>query len=200
MPRLPSRPAPRSRRWARRCGWHRTTCARRSTWPTSWLSPPEVRWSTAGWSPPAARTAEGVFRDAGKRCLTNRLVRQIVYSMVRRRSQATQSAASPRARKVTKAVSALQQTPAAGRLSADAGAVTGASEVWQARIGRDLAEQLRADAEVLGLDGRTDIVKAALGLLHRQAAEERVGRSGGGFYGASAPPLPLGVDPADDGA
>jgi hypothetical protein len=72
--------------------------------------------------------------------------------------------------------------------------------VWQARIGRDLAEQLRADAEVLGLDGRTDIVKAALALLHRQAAEERMARSVDEFYGDSPPPLPLGVDPADDGA
>jgi hypothetical protein len=77
---------------------------------------------------------------------------------------------------------------------------TGSSEVWQARIGRDLAEQLRADAEVLGLDGRTDIVKAALGLLHRQAAEERMARSVDEFYGDSAPPLPLGVEPVDDGA
>lgn len=76
---------------------------------------------------------------------------------------------------------------------------SGPSEVWQARIGRDLAEQLRADAEVLGLDGRTDIVKAALGLLHRQAAEERMAQSVDEFYGGSTPPLPLGVDPADDG-
>jgi hypothetical protein len=76
----------------------------------------------------------------------------------------------------------------------------GVSEIWQARIGRDLAEQLRADAEVLGLDGRTDIVKAALGLLHRQAAEERMAQSVDEFYGESTPPLPLGVTPADDGS
>jgi hypothetical protein len=72
--------------------------------------------------------------------------------------------------------------------------------VWQARIGRDLAEQLRADAEVLGLDGRTDIVKAALSLLHRHAAEERMAQSVDEFYGTSTPPLPLGVAPADDGS
>ncbi len=75
-----------------------------------------------------------------------------------------------------------------------------ASEVWQARIGRELAEQLRADADVLGLDGRTDIVKAALALLHQQAAEERMARSVADFYGDAPPPLPLGVEPADDGA
>lgn len=75
-----------------------------------------------------------------------------------------------------------------------------ASEVWQARIGRDLAEQLRADAEVLGLEGRTDIVKAALALLHRRAAEERMARSVDDFYGDTPAPLPLGVEPPDDRA
>lgn len=73
-----------------------------------------------------------------------------------------------------------------------------ASEVWQARIGRDLAEQLRADAAVLGLEGRTDIVKAALALLHRRAAEELMARSVENFYGDTTPPLPLGVHPPDD--
>lgn len=41
-------------------------------------------------------------------------------------------------------------------------ATTGASEVWQARIAHELASQLRADSEVLGLDGRTDIVYLGL--------------------------------------
>ena len=75
-----------------------------------------------------------------------------------------------------------------------------ASEVWQARIGSDLAEQLRADAEVLGLAGRTDIVKAALTLLHRRAAEERMARAVDDFYGDAPAPLPLGVMPPDDSA
>src|SRR5664280_247794 len=56
-------------------------------------------------------------------------------------------------------------------------ATTGATEVWQARIGHDLAATLRADSEVLGLHGRTEIVKAALELLHRQAAEQRMALS-----------------------
>lgn len=77
------------------------------------------------------------------------------------------------------------------------GGTTGRSEVWQARIGAELAEQLRSDAEVLGLDGRTDIVKAALELLHRRAAQERMARSLDEYYGDSAPPLPLGVIPPD---
>lgn len=74
---------------------------------------------------------------------------------------------------------------------------TGSTEVWQARIGREFAAQLQQDAEVLGLGGRTDIVKAGLQLLHRRAAEERMARSVEAFYQDSAPPLPIGVPPDD---
>lgn len=73
---------------------------------------------------------------------------------------------------------------------------TRSSETWQARITHDRAAQLRRDAEVLGLDGRTEIVKAALELLHRRAAEERMARSVDAFYGDTQPPLPIGVRPA----
>ena len=73
---------------------------------------------------------------------------------------------------------------------------TGASETWQARISHELAAQLRDDAEVLGLDGRTEIVKAALELLHKRAAEERMARSVDTFYAGNEPPLPIGVRPA----
>lgn len=73
---------------------------------------------------------------------------------------------------------------------------TGASETWQARITHDLAAQLRDDAELLGLDGRTEIVKAALELLHRRAAEERMARSVDDFYVGQEIPLPIGVRPA----
>jgi hypothetical protein len=71
--------------------------------------------------------------------------------------------------------------------------IRGPSEVWQARIGSDLAAQLRADAEVLGLTGRTEIVKAALELIHRQAAEQRMAKSVDDFYRGATPPLPWGV-------
>ena len=47
------------------------------------------------------------------------------------------------------------------------------------------------------MDGRTDIVKAALEMLHRRAAEERMARSVHGFYDGETPPLPIGVA-ADD--
>lgn len=75
---------------------------------------------------------------------------------------------------------------------------TGATEVWQARIGHEFAAQLHEDAQILGLDGRTDIVKAALQLLHRRAAEEHMARSVDTFYAGTTPPLPIGVLP-DDG-
>ncbi len=70
---------------------------------------------------------------------------------------------------------------------------TGSSETWQARITHELAAQLRDDAELLGLDGRTEIVKAALELLHKQAAEERMARSVDSFYAGREPALPIGV-------
>ena len=73
---------------------------------------------------------------------------------------------------------------------------TGASETWQARITHELAAQLRDDAELLGLEGRTEIVKAALELLHRRAAEERMARSVDSFYAGREPALPVGVRPA----
>ena len=72
-------------------------------------------------------------------------------------------------------------------------AIPGGTEVWQARISRDLAAQLQADSEVLGLSGQTEIVKAALQLLHERAAEERMARSVDEFYGDEEPPLPVGV-------
>lgn len=72
----------------------------------------------------------------------------------------------------------------------------GASEVWQARIDHELAAQLRADSQILGLDGRTEIVRAALQLLHQRAAEERMARDVDDFYAGQAPPLPIGVRPA----
>lgn len=80
---------------------------------------------------------------------------------------------------------------------------TGASEVWQARIDLDLAAELRADATVLGLSGRTEMVRAALRLLHQRAAEERMARSVDDFYHGALPPLPVGVRraaPADGDA
>lgn len=69
------------------------------------------------------------------------------------------------------------------------------SEVWQARIGVDLADQLRSDAELLGLAGRTEIVKEGLRLLHQHAAQERMARDVADYYGESTPARPIGVRP-----
>lgn len=77
---------------------------------------------------------------------------------------------------------------------------TKVTEVWQARIGNELATQLRADSEVLGLHGRTDIVKAGLEMLHRRAAAQRMANSVDDFYRGSTPDLPIGVQAADDEA
>jgi hypothetical protein len=74
--------------------------------------------------------------------------------------------------------------------------ITGVSETWQARITHELAAELRNDAEVMGLESRTDVVKAGLKLLHQRAAEERMARSVDAFYGDREPPLPIGVRPA----
>ena len=70
------------------------------------------------------------------------------------------------------------------------------------RGGRERDAQLRDDARLLGLDGRTEIVKAALELLHQRAAEERMARSVDRFYAHHQPELPVGVRPGrrDDGA
>lgn len=62
--------------------------------------------------------------------------------------------------------------------------------------GEDVEEhqsRLHRDAGVLGLEGRTEIVKAALDLLPRRAAEERMARSLADFYGKVSPPRPVGL-------
>jgi hypothetical protein len=72
------------------------------------------------------------------------------------------------------------------------------TNVWQARINYAFATELYADAEVLGLTNRTEIVKAALELLHQHAAELRMARGVERFYGAGPIPLPDGVVPLDE--
>jgi hypothetical protein len=77
---------------------------------------------------------------------------------------------------------------------------SGASpQIWQARVPAELARMLLDDARVLGLTGRSDVVRAGLHLLHREALEERMARDIDNFYGDETPPLPVGVLP-DDGS
>jgi len=75
---------------------------------------------------------------------------------------------------------------------------SGTTEIWQARVPADLARLLLDDARILGLKGRSEVVRAALQLLHQEAREERMAQEIDAFYGAEAAPLPTGVV-ADDG-
>lgn len=119
----------------------------------------------------------------------------------RRRITAPKARASAVARAAQRAAAQKQ----AGKTARQAGppepepdaAATGPSELWQARIGRQFGAQLLDDADVLGLSNRTEIVRAALELLHRHAAEVRMAESIREFYGDEAPPLPTGVVPFD---
>ena len=63
------------------------------------------------------------------------------------------------------------------------------SEVWQARLSKQDADELRNDLETLGLRSRSDLIKAGLQLLHRQAAEERMAAGVSEFYGDQPVPL-----------
>ncbi|PZF82813.1 ribbon-helix-helix protein, CopG family [Jiangella anatolica] len=67
------------------------------------------------------------------------------------------------------------------------------SEIWQARIPAQLARDLEKDAEVLGLEGRSEIVREALTRLHRQALQERMAVEIADYYGGEQAPLPDGV-------
>lgn len=62
--------------------------------------------------------------------------------------------------------------------------------MWQAGIKRDA--QLHADTDVLGLDGRTDIVTAALAPSHRSAAEQRMENSVDELCGTTSRRYPSG--------
>ncbi len=68
------------------------------------------------------------------------------------------------------------------------------SEVWQARIPTKLARDLEQDAEVFGLNGRSEIVREALTMLHRRADEQRMADGIAEYYGGKQAPLPAGID------
>lgn len=67
------------------------------------------------------------------------------------------------------------------------------SEIWQARIPSQLARELEKDAEVLGLEGRSEIVREALARLHKVAAAQRMADEIDKYYGGEQAPLPDGV-------
>jgi hypothetical protein len=64
----------------------------------------------------------------------------------------------------------------------------------QARIDSEFAKTLmERDAVVLGLDGPSELVRAGLRLVHRQAQEQEMADSYAAFYGEKTAPLPAGV-------
>ena len=68
----------------------------------------------------------------------------------------------------------------------------------QARIDASFARELVGhDAAVLGLDGPSELVRAGLRLLHRQAREMDLAAAYDEFYDGQAAPLPPGVAAAD---
>jgi len=87
--------------------------------------------------------------------------------------------------------------PAGTTGSASPVAVSGASEVWRARVTHELSAELVEDMTVLGLDSKTEAVRAALALLHRHAAEVRMAQGVRDYYGGQEVPLPTGVVPFD---
>ena len=66
----------------------------------------------------------------------------------------------------------------------------GPTVLWQARVPRELAHDLEDDMRVLGLEGQSDTIRAALRLLHVRAREVSVGREYEEFYAGERAPLP----------
>lgn len=56
--------------------------------------------------------------------------------------------------------------------------------IVQARLSASDVEQLDRDSETLGLQSRSDAVRAGLRLLHRQARYSRLGQDYDDFYGS----------------
>ncbi|MEU4161276.1 hypothetical protein [Actinoplanes sp. NPDC026670] len=91
-----------------------------------------------------------------------------------------------------------QQDAAANRVTETTGvAAAPPSDVWQARVSRELSAKLLEDAEFLGLASKTEVVKAALELLHRHATEIRMAEGVKAYYEGERAPLPAGVVPFD---
>ncbi len=64
--------------------------------------------------------------------------------------------------------------------------------MWSFRLPAEEAEQTTADAEYLGLD-RTETVRRALRLLHREVEAQRAAQEISDFYGGDEAPLPDGL-------
>jgi hypothetical protein len=70
--------------------------------------------------------------------------------------------------------------------------------IMQARVDVVFArELLERDAEILGLDGASELVREGLRLVHRRASEMAMVAAYDEFYGGEPAPLPDGVLAAD---
>jgi len=59
----------------------------------------------------------------------------------------------------------------------------------QARVPRETAVHVAADAEVLGLDGVSDVIREGLRLVHRRAALVGLAQEYDDFYGGEPAPV-----------
>ena len=79
-----------------------------------------------------------------------------------------------------------------------AAADKGGTVVLQARVDAEFArELLEHDANVLGLESASHVVREGLRLLHRHAQEQAAAAAYDAFYDGKPAPLPAGVAPGD---
>jgi hypothetical protein len=102
------------------------------------------------------------------------------------------------ARKPTTAASASVRTRKATARAVKATSSPRSTVVIQARIDSEFAEELLArDANILGLDGASELVREGLRLVHRQAQEQALINAYDAFYEGKRAPLPAGVTDTD---
>jgi hypothetical protein len=108
-----------------------------------------------------------------------------------------------RRRKVRLKAAELQERASASRAEAlskpdePAETVSPGTHVWQGRVAPEFSAKLLEDAKIMGLTSKSEIVRAALELLHRHAAELRMAKGVERYYAGQSPPLPTGVVPFD---
>jgi hypothetical protein len=59
----------------------------------------------------------------------------------------------------------------------------------QARVPRETAAHVAADAEILGLEGVSDVIREGLRLVHRRAALVALAQQYDDFYGGEPAPI-----------
>lgn len=64
-----------------------------------------------------------------------------------------------------------------------------ATSIVQTRVSSELAAQLAADAEALGLANVSEALREGIDLIHRKAEQVRLAQSYDDFYGGKPAPL-----------